>query len=357
MKHKQLNIWLFAQLLALIFGLIGLLCGVLYSFGGLLIDTLVSLGWISSSETPGLSMGTILAFGALIGMPVLFATVGYVLGILLAFFFNLLPKTAFQATILITFGMLVACQESSKPDTSEFQPKTIMALFSHPDDEAVTGVSSLLSKYAREGHTVYLAIATNGDLGVNEHAAIPAGDSLATKRAAEAACTCQALQIKPPVLLGLGDGTLAKDFTAAPLRQKLDSMLQLYQPDVLITWGPDGGYGHMDHRLVHNVAHELVQAKDYLSHTQLWFAGIPADRFAKMPELKSPGTKWMYGAWKPVRNELLDVRAPIDSIDLERGIAAMRCHWSQFTAAEMDDNESWMRAMSPDTVFLRSLQP
>lgn len=56
---------------ALTFGLVGLLLGILYSFGGLAIDLLVSLGWLSAEtfETPGLSFGTLLAFGALLVMP------------------------------------------------------------------------------------------------------------------------------------------------------------------------------------------------------------------------------------------------------------------------------------------------
>lgn len=55
---------------------VGLVLGIVYSFGGLLIDSLVSLGWVTSSETSGLSMGTVLAFGALIGMPLIFGMLG-----------------------------------------------------------------------------------------------------------------------------------------------------------------------------------------------------------------------------------------------------------------------------------------
>jgi len=47
------------------------------------------MGWVSSPETPGLSYGTVLAFGALIGMPVLFATFGSVFGFLEAILYNL----------------------------------------------------------------------------------------------------------------------------------------------------------------------------------------------------------------------------------------------------------------------------
>ena len=69
-----------------------MLMGVLYSFGGLIIDTLVSLGWVSTDETPGLGYGSILAFGALIGMPLLFAAFGLVSALVGGILFNLFSK-------------------------------------------------------------------------------------------------------------------------------------------------------------------------------------------------------------------------------------------------------------------------
>ena len=57
-----------------------------------MIDSLVSLGWVASAETPGLSVGTALAFMALVGMPLIFAGVGFFLGIFGAFFYNLTSK-------------------------------------------------------------------------------------------------------------------------------------------------------------------------------------------------------------------------------------------------------------------------
>ncbi len=53
---------------------LGLACGILYSVGGLLYDLL----------TTGLNWGTALAFMAIVGMPLLFGTVGFVLGALVA---------------------------------------------------------------------------------------------------------------------------------------------------------------------------------------------------------------------------------------------------------------------------------
>ena len=77
---KKIKIFPFAIFQAILTTVIGLLIGLLYSFGGLVIDILVSLEWIITTETPGLSYGTILAFGALIGMPIIFGLVGFLIG-------------------------------------------------------------------------------------------------------------------------------------------------------------------------------------------------------------------------------------------------------------------------------------
>ena len=88
-KIKQVGIASFARFQALIGALIGLIFGIIYSFGGLIIDTLVSLGWVTTTETPGLSYGTILAFGALIGMPLIGLAGGFIVGIAGGIMYNL----------------------------------------------------------------------------------------------------------------------------------------------------------------------------------------------------------------------------------------------------------------------------
>lgn len=69
----------FGILQALLMGLLGVLCGIFYSFGELIIDGLVTFGILSSEavSTPGLSTGTLLAFGALIGMPTIFIVIDF----------------------------------------------------------------------------------------------------------------------------------------------------------------------------------------------------------------------------------------------------------------------------------------
>ena len=87
MKMKVFN-WSLTQ--AKLFGLLGLLLGVLYAFGGLLIDVMAEYHWLETEETQGLSWGTLLAFLALLGMPFLGAMVGLLVGFLQALLYNLM---------------------------------------------------------------------------------------------------------------------------------------------------------------------------------------------------------------------------------------------------------------------------
>ena len=79
-KFTTLNIFGLAKLQAFLGAHVGLLAGVIYSFGGLIYDLF----------TIGLNLGTLLAFGALVGMPIIFAVIGFVLGVLEAILFNIL---------------------------------------------------------------------------------------------------------------------------------------------------------------------------------------------------------------------------------------------------------------------------
>lgn len=63
---------------------LGLLCGVLYSFGGVVVDLL----------TIGLNWGTLMAFGALIGMPVIFGASGFLFGAMIDTVRHLLDSSA-----------------------------------------------------------------------------------------------------------------------------------------------------------------------------------------------------------------------------------------------------------------------
>lgn len=71
-----------AKFQAVLFGLLGLIAGIVYSVGGLIYDL----------STEGLSYGSGLAFLAIIGMPILFAVIGFIIGVVEAFLFNVVAR-------------------------------------------------------------------------------------------------------------------------------------------------------------------------------------------------------------------------------------------------------------------------
>jgi len=82
-KKKSVNVLRLARFQAILFALVGLVAGVLYSFGGVIFDV---------ATTGSVNWGTAMAFLALIGMPIAFALVGAILGLVEAVLFNLFAK-------------------------------------------------------------------------------------------------------------------------------------------------------------------------------------------------------------------------------------------------------------------------
>lgn len=77
--------------------IIGLIAGILYSFGGAIYDALVTLNWLHPASsgawsTTGLGAGTALAFLALIGMPILFGVCGLIGGAVGALLYNIVAR-------------------------------------------------------------------------------------------------------------------------------------------------------------------------------------------------------------------------------------------------------------------------
>jgi hypothetical protein len=82
-KSNKLRVFPFAKFQAVLLALVGLLAGIFYSFGGAIYDLL---------STGSMNSGTALAFFALLGMPIIFAAFGIILGLLEAYLFNIFAK-------------------------------------------------------------------------------------------------------------------------------------------------------------------------------------------------------------------------------------------------------------------------
>ena len=129
---------------------------------------------------------------------------------------------------------------------------TLLAVFAHPDDEAF-GTGGTLTKYAALGCDVYLVTATRGEAGQIARPELATEENLAEVRERELRCACEVYGIRPPILLGYVDGQLTIVHQGQAVR-KLVRIIGELKPQVLLTFGPDGIYGHYDHLAVHRWA-------------------------------------------------------------------------------------------------------
>ena len=212
-------------------------------------------------------------------------------------------------------------------------PRTLVALLAHADDE--TAVSPVLARYAREGVAVHLIIATDGSAGSGSQAYLerpesgPVGDALANARAAEARCAAAALGVQEPTLLSFPDGKLG-DYTGdrallLRLTEQIAKRIEQLRPDVVITWGPDGGTGHPDHRMLSNIATQLQRFGAPGMPERLFYMYFPVELFRRInpqrgePPLLFPQAKYF------------TIHVPFTAADLKAAQKAAACHRSQFS--------------------------
>src|SRR5258706_16214611 len=154
------------------------------------------------------------------------------------------------------------------------QEKVVLAIFAHPDDEST--VSAVLAKYAAEGVSVYVAVATDGRLGATPHSGIPAGDSLAAVRVGEMKCAAEQLGVHPPIIMGMHDllnmheGLGALSGQLDTIRKTVAKLFTELKPDVVLTWGPAGWTGHHDHRLLGSVVTEGFASQPWTKPMHLY---------------------------------------------------------------------------------------
>jgi len=245
-----------------------------------------------------------------------------------------IPINSFVAVALAMALPLPAPAQARRP---------ILAVFAHPDDERVIG--PLLSRLAREGRETWLVIATDGSKGVRDFAHIPAGPELAAARGREATCAANRLGVRQLRILGLPDGGLASFEALGKLRSALAAIIDTLKPAAIITIGPDGGTGHPDHRLVGNVATQIVQSDARYANIDLLYASLPTERLRTAPRA-NPTVNGTAEA-------LLTVRVPFEARDLAAGREEFACHRTQYAPAEMDSVNKYLAHAWNGMVWMR----
>ncbi|MGD2176778.1 MAG: PIG-L deacetylase family protein [Anaerolineae bacterium] len=220
---------------------------------------------------------------------------------------------------------------------------TLMAVFAHPDDEAF-GTGGTLSKYAAEGCDVYLVTATRGEAGEIAEPDLATSADLPFVREQELRCACEIYGIHPPRFLGYADGLLPIVHQGQAVG-KVVRLTRELRPQVVITFGPDGIYGHYDHIAVHRwttIAVDLAADSDCFPHhvggtcephqvSKVYHRVLPKEFVEAMGEGPRPAALMMDGVpFYMVGRERDEITTVIDVSDyVERKLQGIQCHATQ----------------------------
>ncbi|ARF57245.1 N-acetyl-1-D-myo-inositol-2-amino-2-deoxy-alpha-D-glucopyranoside deacetylase [Streptomyces gilvosporeus] len=156
---------------------------------------------------------------------------------------------------------------------SDIPSRRLLLVHAHPDDESINnGVT--MARYAAEGALVTLVTCTLGEEGEVipaelAHLAPDREDALGAHRVGELAAAMAALGVTDHRFLGGAGRYRDSGMMGAPQNDRpqafwqadldeaaahLVAVIREIRPQVLVTYDPNGGYGHPDHIQAHRVA-------------------------------------------------------------------------------------------------------
>ena len=134
-----------------------------------------------------------------------------------------------------------------------------MCVLAHPDDESL-GIGGTLAKYADEGVETYLLTATRGERGrFGETGEKPPPEVVGRAREAELREAAIVLGVREVNFLDYHDGDLDQ-VNVAEAVAKIANHFRRVKPQVVITFGPEGAYGHPDHIAISQLTTAAVVA-------------------------------------------------------------------------------------------------
>ena len=155
----------------------------------------------------------------------------------------------------------------------------LLCVFAHPDDESM-GMGATLAKYSAEGVEMYLICATRGERGwFGPEEENPGLGALGQIREAELRRAAETLGMRAVHFLDYIDGELDQANPAEAIA-KIVTHIRAIQPQVIVTFPPDGNYGHPDHIAISQFASAAVVCAVDASYADA--RGLPAHRVSKL---------------------------------------------------------------------------
>lgn len=122
----------------------------------------------------------------------------------------------------------------------------LLVIFAHPDDESM-GMGGTLAKYSAEGVETHYVCASRGERGwFGPEEQDPGPERLGQIRTEELENAVKTLGMKGLYFMDYIDGEADKANYAEAIN-KIVTHIRRIKPQVIVTFPPDGNYGHPDH--------------------------------------------------------------------------------------------------------------
>ena len=258
---------------------------------------------------------------------------------------------------------------SGSGEAQSLPARRLLLVHAHPDDESIS-TGATMAHYAASGAHVTLVTCTLGEEGeihVPELAGLAASeaDQLGGYRVAELAAACAALGVTDHRFLGGAGryrdsgmmGMPTNDHPRAFWRADLDEaagylveVIREIRPQVLVTYDPNGFYGHPDHIQAHRVAMRAAElaAAEGLGPAKIYWTAMPRsvleaglDTFADADVENNPFAGTERAEDLPFGTPDEQIAARIDATDHHAAKeAAMRAHATQIP------DDSWLYSIA-----------
>jgi N-acetylglucosamine malate deacetylase 2 len=231
-------------------------------------------------------------------------------------------------------------------------PRTVLFSYAHPDDESFAG-SGLAMQCVADGGTAVLVTATLGQRGKLGDPPVCRAEDVEACREAELREACRVIGIQHLHLLGFTDRELSE---APPesIRHPLVTLIRRYQPEVVVTFDPNGLNLHPDHIAIARFTMDAVAAAAdarwypddgaaHLVRRVLWMPPLAPWQVTQVPRLEEqPGVDFVLdvSAWA-------DRRAAALKAHRSQHLSIDRCFFSQPDVKEILKIEMYRQGWGP----------
>lgn len=213
----------------------------------------------------------------------------------------------------------------------------VLGVWAHPDDETYLS-GGLMAASVEAGNRVVCVTATDGEHGTADPHRWPPG-LLAAERRREVRSALAVLGVDEHHRLGYEDGRLSDTDSHAAV-DRLVRIMRDVRPDTVVTFGPDGITGHVDHRTISSWA---TSAALLYGEADVLYAALTPDRVERLDDARCRASVFEPGYPHPADPGSLLVDMELGPAALERKVRALEQHATQVPpVVDAIGREAWL---------------